>query len=88
MNVTRFVLGLSVCLAMSIATTSAEFLRIDGTSPGGGDCALFGSWEAQSATCVVQDASIAPGDRLDVASESGRAVSSGRSSPAGTVSTC
>ncbi len=57
-----------LCLASAIGASTAEFLRIDGALPAGGDCALFGSWDAATATCVVQDAVIPLGDRLDVAS--------------------
>lgn len=55
-------------IACMAGTAQATQFTVDAGLPGGGDCAVFGSWNAQSRTCRVQDASLASGDSLVILS--------------------
>ncbi len=68
MPIIKRLLCFAMCLLATTLPSSADFLRIDGALAGGGDCPLFGIWDASSGTCVIHQAVLPLGDRLDIAS--------------------
>jgi hypothetical protein len=57
-----------LCVAVACTTCGAAQLVIDGSLPGGGACALMGTWIDESNTCRIDDHLIVDGDTVRIVS--------------------